>query len=135
MEIWLLVIILLVIAIILLVASLFVKNENDIEEHFNDLLMQQSQELNTLKQRIQELEHAQENQTFTAMTQDSQSNFYSKENNLEHSNQEISDVDEESQQIIIKMYTQGFTMNEIKDELNLDSVTIQSIVDDYIENR
>ena len=135
MEIWLLVIILLVIAIILLVASLFVKNENDIEEHFNDLLMQQSQELNTLKQRIQELEHAQENQTFTAMTQDSQSNFYSNENNLEHSNQEISDVDEESQQTIITMYTQGFTMNEIKDELNLDSVTIQSIVDDYIENR
>lgn len=134
MEIWLLVIILLVIAIVLLVASLFVKDENDSQELLNDLLMQQSQELNALKQRIQELELM-----MPAIHQDqvTTTNFVSTENNSDEVNEEIdlTQIDEETRQTIITMYTQGFTMNEIKQEVGFDSLTIQSIVDDYIENR
>ena len=37
--------------------------------------------------------------------------------------------------MIIRLYSQGYTMHEISQEVQLNSVTIQKVIDDYIENR
>ena len=136
MEIWLLVVILLVIAIILLVASLFTKNYNDVEEHFNDLFIQQSQEMNQLKTRIGELEQTfYTNKSVTQNINDSES-ISSPETITETTPiVNIEDVSDESRNSIVNMYSQGYTMQEIHHEVGLDHHTIQAIVDDYIENR
>lgn len=142
MEIWLLVIILLVLAIIFLVASLFTKNDSDLEDLMNDNLIQVSQELNKIKNRLTELES-------TVYQQDSTMNYNSYQDKIEEEQeaqaelnsfeQQVDEnpdiVSEQSRNSVIQMYSQGYTLQEITDEVGLDAFTIQSIVDDYIENR
>lgn len=133
MEIWLLVVVLLVIAIILLVASLFTKNDNDVEEHFNDLFIQQSQEINQLKTRIAELEQSIYHNQPTSAPQETVE--FIDNTPQERPEINIKDISEEARNTIVNMYSQGYTMQEIHHEVGLDHMTIQSIVDDYIENR
>lgn len=134
MEILSLVIILLVIAIILLVASLFTKNDSDVEEHFNELFIQQSQEINQLKTRIGDMEQTLYSKTHPSLSESkmTDSNSITTDTTPEVN---IRDISEKSRNTIVNMYSQGYTMQEIHHEVGLDHVTIQTIVDDYIENR
>ncbi|MGY4104106.1 hypothetical protein ACWOA0_00650 [Ignavigranum ruoffiae] len=142
MEIWLLVIILLIIAIICLVASLFTKNDNDMEDLVNENMIQVSQELNSIKTRLSELEAV----VYQPSSHSSATTFpEAKANDLEKTlvldrealadQDEVVNISEESRQTVIEMYTKGYTLQEIQQEVGLDTFTIQSLVDDYIENR
>ena len=142
MEIWLLVIILLIIAIICLVASLFTKNDNDMEDLVNENMIQVSQELNSIKTRLSELEAV----VYQPSSYSSATTFpEAKANDLEKTlvidrealadQDEVVNISEESRQTVIEMYTKGYTLQEIQQEVGLDTFTIQSLVDDYIENR
>lgn len=145
MEIWLLVIILLIIAIICLVASLFTKNDNDLEDLVNENMIQLSQELNSIKTRLSELEASvyQPSSHSSAQTFPEAKNpdlektlILEREASLmSEQSADLDDISEESRQTVIEMYTKGYTLQEIQQAVGLDTFTIQSLVDDYIENR
>ena len=143
MEIWLLVIILLVIAIIFLVASLFTKSDGDLEDLINENITHISQELNSIKTRLSELEATvyQSSSHLTSENPITDTTTYSPQDPYVVNNEEINlddnpeIVSEQTRNSIIQMYSQGFTLQEINEEVGLDTFTIQSIVDDYIENR
>ena len=47
----------------------------------------------------------------------------------------LNDLTEDQNDAIIRMYSQGYTMQEISDSVNIEVATVQAVIDDYIENR
>lgn len=132
MDIWILVIALLVIAIILLVASFFAGDDQDVAEQISEYSVQQSEELYSIKTRLAELE---KNQEFpysdTVVYGEADDVFVEDIAEV----QEVEEVSDSQHEKIIRLYSQGYTMHEISQEVQLNSVTIQKVIDDYIENR
>lgn len=132
MDIWILVIALLVIAIILLVASFFAGDDQDVAEQISEYSVQQSEELYSIKTRLAELEKNQElPYSNTVVYGEADNEFVEDIAEV----QEIEDVSDSQHEKIIRLYSQGYTMHEISQEVQLNSVTIQKVIDDYIENR
>lgn len=132
MDIWILVIALLVIAIILLVASFFAGDDQDVAEQINEYSVQQSEELYSIKTRLAELEKNQELPYSESVVYGQTDNGIDEEVVEMQQVEEVSDAQHEK---IIRLYSQGYTMHEISQEVQLNSVTIQKVIDDYIENR
>lgn len=146
MNIWLLVIILLVIAIILLIASFFVNGQEDdeLEEQFENFSVQQSQELLAIKNRLNELESEQAGTT-NGQIVDSFDNNLDSADYFEVRQAQAFPVDDEEVELesvtddihneIISLYSQGYTMVEISQAVNVNLATVQHVIDEYIENR
>lgn len=132
MDIWILVIALLVIAIILLIASFFAGDDQDVTEQMNEYTVQQSEELYAIKTRLAELEKSQNTPYNETVVYNSTDEVYDDE---PVESQEIEEVSDNQHEMIIRLYSQGYTMHEISQEVQLNSVTIQKVIDDYIENR
>ena len=132
MDIWILVIALLVIAIILLIASFFAGDDQDVTEQTNEYTVQQSEELYAIKTRLAELEKSQNTPYNETDVYNSTDGVYDDE---PVESQEIEEVSDNQHEMIIRLYSQGYTMHEISQEVQLNSVTIQKVIDDYIENR
>lgn len=134
MDIWILVIALLVIAIILLISSYFAGENQDAEERINEFSVQQSEELYNIKTRIAELEKSNRGLTQNGSVNTEETDYY----NDSHTQEEypiVDEVNDEQHEAIIRLYSQGYTMHEIGQAVKLNSVTVQKIIDDYIENR
>ena len=112
------------------------------EDLVNENMIQVSQELNSIKTRLSELEAV----VYQPSSYSSATTFpEAKANDLEKTlvidrealadQDEVVNISEESRQTVIEMYTKGYTLQEIQQEVGLDTFTIQSLVDDYIENR
>ncbi|XJS11543.1 hypothetical protein ACF3NG_04880 [Aerococcaceae bacterium WGS1372] len=132
MDIWILVIALLVIAIILLVASFFAGDDQDVAEQISEYSVQQSEELYSIKTRLAELEKNQELPYSNTVVYGEADEIIDEE---VADIQEVEDVSDSQHEKIIRLYSQGYTMHEISQEVQLNSVTIQKVIDDYIENR
>lgn len=137
MDIWILVIVLLVIAIVLLGASFYGEEESDIDEKLSEFSIQQSEELYQIKTRLSELEQG---HTYTNVNEniyDNYSNGSTVEDYLveEAVTVEAEEVSDDVRDRVIQLYSQGYTMHEMNQEVHLTPATIQAIVDDYIENR
>ncbi|WP_028125582.1 hypothetical protein [Eremococcus coleocola] len=153
MNLWILIIVLLVIAIILFAISLFSGNDADaLEDKVDDYTEQFSKELFAIKSRLTELEKQE-------VVRDDSPAFYQSEdvtylsdtpengvptdvpvNDLAEADQtvdaiDISTLSEDEMDSIIKLYSQGYTMQEISDAVNIGIPIVQAVVDDYIENR
>ena len=107
MQLWILVCILLVVAIVLFALSIYVKDDN----------VQDEQEAVKVEVPEQTGNHYVEAEAEPAL-----------EVNLD----DVSDLTREE---VIRLYSQGYTMHEISHHVALSQEIIQSIVDDYIENR
>ncbi|EFR32025.1 hypothetical protein [Eremococcus coleocola] len=153
MNLWILIIVLLVISIILFAISLFSGNDADaLEDKVDDYTEQFSKELFAIKSRLTELEKQE-------VVRDDSPAFYQSEdvtylsdtpengvptdvpvNDLAEADQtvdaiDISTLSEDEMDSIIKLYSQGYTMQEISDAVNIGIPIVQAVVDDYIENR
>lgn len=146
MNIWLLVIILLVIAIILLIASFFVNGQEDdeLEEQFENFSVQQSQELLAIKNRLNELESEQAGTTNGQIVDSFDNNLDSADYfevrqaqafPVEDEEVELESVTDDIHNEIISLYSQGYTMVEISQAVNVNLATVQHVIDEYIENR
>ena len=118
MQLWILVCILLVVAIVLFALSIYVKDDN-VQDQLDEFTAQQSQEFYAMKTRLAELEKAAREQEAVKPA-------------LEVNLDDVSDLTREE---VIRLYSQGYTMHEISHHVALSQEIIQSIVDDYIENR
>lgn len=132
MDIWILVIGLLVIAIILLIASFFAGDDQDVAEQINEYSVQQSEELYSIKTRLAELEKNQELPYSNSVVYGEPEELYE---DTQVEVQQVEEVNDEQHEKIIRLYSQGYTMHEISQDVQLNSVTIQKVIDDYIENR
>lgn len=137
MDIWILVIALLVIAIILFILSIYAKDESiNYDEHFREITNNQSQELQAIKARLAELENQYDTSTQSVEPIDS---FPVYEEKSTESFRELvtdfEDITDITRDHIIELYTQGYTMQEIAFEANVNVPVVQYVVDDYIENR
>lgn len=146
MNIWLLVIILLVIAIILLIASFFVNGQEDdeLEEQFESFSVQQSQELLAIKNRLNELESEQAGTTSGRVVESFDDNLDSADYYevrqaqafpVEDDEVELESITDDIHNEIISLYSQGYTMVEISQAVNVNLATVQHVIDEYIENR
>lgn len=146
MEIWILIIVLLAIAIILLIASFFTQDTNDIDRELSEFTVQQSEEMYQLKQRIAHLEQHQGiiPPSFTLDTEPDElivgqeeavlvTDDYGNEELIEHIT--IDDIDDNTYEEIIRLYSQGYTMSEISQQIDLSTQLVQSVIDNYIENK
>ena len=135
MQLWILVCILLVVAIVLFALSIYVKDDN-VQDQLDEFTAQQSQEFYAMKTRLAELEKAAREQEAVAVEAPAQvGNHYVEaeaEPALELGLDDVSDLTREE---VIRLYSQGYTMNEISHHVALSQEIIQTIVDDYIENR
>lgn len=132
MDIWILVIALLVIAIILLVASFFTGDDQDVTEQINEFSVQQSEELYSIKTRLAELEKNQTMSYNDTVVYNTTDDVYDSQ---PIETQEVQEVSDSQHEMIIRLYSQGYTMHEISQDVQLNAVTIQKVIDDYIENR
>lgn len=128
MEIWLLVAGLLIIAIALLVASFYVKEEtnSDVQE---ELQIRQSEEILLIKERLAEVE---------SLINQSLASFNDGLEQVEEplvEEVELSEISDLTKEEVIRLYSQGYTMQEIANDVALNIKTVQLIIDDYIENR
>ncbi|EHR36647.1 terminase gpP N-terminus-related DNA-binding protein [Facklamia languida] len=157
MDIWILVIVLLVIAIIFFVSSLFAKQPA--YDHLSEQVDSQAEQLRHLQKQVNELEEDLfESQPLEHVT--AEEVYYSKQSQdqedeaiqadvqpepdlkplsdlkplpVEESiNYEITDMKREE---IIRLYSQGYTLKEISQEVDEELVTVQYFIDEYIENR
>lgn len=103
------------------VISYFVNNDDDVEERLNEFSVQQSSELYNLKSRISQLEEA-------ILPLNQPTADYP-------TGEVVQEVSDDVLNQIISYYQEGYTMQEIAAILQLNLVTVQSVVDDYIENR
>ncbi|MGX7099213.1 hypothetical protein HMPREF2811_02325 [Globicatella sp. HMSC072A10] len=139
MDIWILVIALLAIAIVLLIASIYAKDDQNIENQLEEFQIQQSRELYNIKTRVAEIE--QELKEPAPLVYDSDQNYPNETvTDEEQLVEEVEVVDtteisELTKEEVIRLYSQGFTMQEIATDVALNVKTVQTIVDDYIENR
>lgn len=157
MDIWILVIVLLVIAIIFFVSSLFAKQPA--YDHLSEQVDSQAEQLRHLQKQLNELEEDLfESQPVEHVT--AEEVYYGKQSQdqedeaiqadvqpvpdlkplsdlkplpVEESiNYEITDMKREE---IIRLYSQGYTLKEISQEVDEELVTVQYFIDEYIENR
>ena len=151
MDIWILVIVLLVIAIIFFVSSLFAKQPA--YDHLSEQVDSQAEQLRHLQKQVNELEEDLfESQPVEHVT--AEEVYYGKQSQdqedeavqadlqpvpdleplpVEESiNYEITDMKREE---IIRLYSQGYTLKEISQEVDEELVTVQYFIDEYIENR
>ncbi len=139
MDIWILVIALLAIAIVLLIASIYAKDDQNIENQLEEFQIQQSRELYNIKTRVAEIE--QELKEPAPLVYGSDQNYPNETvTDEEQLVEEVEVVDtteisELTKEEVIRLYSQGFTMQEIAADVALNVKTVQTIVDDYIENR
>lgn len=132
MDIWILVVALLAIAIILFIAAIYARDSYDFEDQIEELQVSQSQELFNIKTRISEIEKELVNPTSIQFNNDDYVQATDEEVIEEIELSQISDLTKEE---VIRLYSQGFTMQEIANDVALHINTVQMIVDDYIENR
>ncbi|MDT2767492.1 helix-turn-helix domain containing protein [Globicatella sulfidifaciens] len=139
MDIWILVIALLAIAIVLLIASIYAKDDQKIENQLEEFQIQQSRELYNIKTRVAEIE--QELKEPAPLVYGNDQNYPNETvTDEEQLVEEVEVVDtteisELTKEEVIRLYSQGFTMQEIAADVALNVKTVQTIVDDYIENR
>lgn len=139
MDIWILVIALLAIAIVLLIASIYAKDDQNIENQLEEFQIQQSRELYNIKTRVAEIE--QELKEPAPLVYGKEQNYPNETvTDEEQLVEEVEVVDtteisELTKEEVIRLYSQGFTMQEIAADVALNVKTVQTIVDDYIENR
>ncbi|MGX7074998.1 helix-turn-helix domain-containing protein [Globicatella sanguinis] len=139
MDIWILVIALLAIAIVLLIASIYAKDDQNIENQLEEFQIQQSRELYNIKTRVAEIE--QELKEPAPLVYGNDQNYPNETvTDEEQLVEEVEVVDtteisELTKEEVIRLYSQGFTMQEIAADVALNVRTVQTIVDDYIENR
>lgn len=133
MQLWILVCILLVVAIVLFALSIYVKDDN-VQDQLDEFTAQQSQEFYAMKTRLAELEKAAREQEAVKVEVPEQTgnHYVEAEAALEVNLDDVSDLTREE---VIRLYSQGYTMHEISHHVALSQEIIQSIVDDYIENR
>lgn len=139
MDIWILVIALLAIAIVLLIASIYAKDDQKIENQLEEFQIQQSRELYNIKTRVAEIQ--QELKEPAPLVYGNDQNYpnetvVDEEQLVEEVDMvDTTEVSELSKEEVIRLYSQGFTMQEIAADVALNVKTVQTIVDDYIENR
>nr|WP_276932367.1 helix-turn-helix domain-containing protein [Globicatella sulfidifaciens] len=139
MDIWILVIALLAIAIVLLIASIYAKDDQKIENQLEEFQIQQSRELYNIKTRVAEIE--QELKEPAPLVYGNDQNYpnetvVDEEQLVEEVDMvDTTEVSELTKEDVIRLYSQGFTMQEIAADVALNVKTVQTIVDDYIENR
>ncbi|HJF17517.1 MAG TPA: helix-turn-helix domain-containing protein [Globicatella sulfidifaciens] len=139
MDIWILVIALLAIAIVLLIASIYAKDDQKIENQLEEFQIQQSRELYNIKTRVAEIE--QELKDPAPLVYSNDQNYpnetvVDEEQLVEEVDMvDTTEVSELTKEEVIRLYSQGFTMQEIAADVALNVKTVQTIVDDYIENR
>ena len=139
MDIWILVIALLAIAIVLLIASIYAKDDQKIENQLEEFQIQQSRELYNIKTRVAEIE--QELKEPAPLVYGNDQNYpnetvVDEEQLVEEVDMvDTTEVSELTKEEVIRLYSQGFTMQEIAADVALNGKTVQTIVDDYIENR
>ncbi len=114
MQLWILVCILLVVAIVLFALSIYVKDDN-VQDQLDEFTAQQ--EAVAVEAPAQVGNHYVEAEAEPA---------------LELGLDDVSDLTREE---VIRLYSQGYTMHEISHHVALSQEIIQTIVDDYIENR
>ena len=135
MIIWMLVAALLVIAIILFVLSIYAKDDS-VQEQLDVLTAQQQQEVYAMKTRLAELEKAAREATVQEAVPAGNHYVESTEEAVEEVEAfDLTTVSDMTRDEVIRLYSQGYTMNEISHHVALSQEAIQTIVDDYIENR
>ena len=135
MQLWILVCILLVVAIVLFALSIYVKDDN-VQDQLDEFTAQQSQEFYAMKTRLAELEKAAREQEAVKVEVPEQTGNYYVEAEAEPALEvNLDDVSDLTREEVIRLYSQGYTMHEISHHVALSQEIIQSIVDDYIENR
>ena len=141
MEIWILVIVLLVIAIVLFIASYFSKDSTDIDRELSEFTVQQSEELYQLKNRIAQLEQQSYNDTTSVIESNTTQSFSTLTDEemmpteIEVDVIEINQIDDNLYEEIIRLYSQGYTMSEIGESVQQSVDIVQAVIDDYIENK
>lgn len=133
MDIWILVLALLVIAIVLLIASFYAKEDTKLEENIEELRIQQSEALLDINNRLNEVEHTLQDPASYLLSSEPSDNYPEAQEVLEEI--ELAEISDLSKEEVIRLYSQGFTMQEIARDVALNVNTVQLIVDDYIENR
>lgn len=151
MDIWILVIVLLVIAIIFFVSSLFAKQPA--YDHLSEQVDSQAEQLRHLQKQVNELEEDLfESQPVEQLS--AEEVYYGNQSQAQEEeavqadlqpvpdleplpveesiNYEITDMKREE---IIRLYSQGYTLKEISQEVDEELVTVQYFIDEYIENR
>ena len=132
MQLWILVCILLVVAIVLFALSIYVK----VQDQLDEFMAQQSQEFYAMKTRLAELEKAAREQEAVKVEVPEQTGNHYVEAEAEPALEvNLDDVSDLTREEVIRLYSQGYTMHEISHHVALSQEIIQSIVDDYIENR
>lgn len=158
MDIWILVLVLLVIAIILLLLSVLVKDTSH-PSHIKQQIDEQAEKIRNLQQQLHFLDkegHEEEQKIESIQAVTAEEVYYPErdnepisepimqteelvdsadakvEANYPRINYEISDRHRED---IVRLYSQGYTLKEIQDEVEEEAVTIQYVIDEYIENR
>ena len=135
MQLWILVCILLVVAIVLFALSIYVKDDN-VQDQLDEFTAQQSQEFYAMKTRLAELEKAAREQEAVKVEVPGQTGNHYVEAEAEPALEvNLDDVSDLTREEVIRLYSQGYTMHEISHHVALSQEIIQSIVDDYIENR
>lgn len=135
MEIWILVIVLLVVGIILLLASLFTSRDKQEDDSYNEYMVQQSEELYQIKSRLSALEQGgYDNHNYYQDNQSVQVNETATSVEMNDSD-EVNEVTDNEHEEIIRLYSQGYTMHEISQTVQLNVATVQDVIDNYIENR
>lgn len=135
MQLWILVCILLVVAIVLFALSIYVKDDN-VQDQLDEFTAQQSQEFYAMKTRLAELEKAAREQEAVKVEVPEQTGNHYVEAEAEPALEvNLDDVSDLTREEVIRLYSQGYTMHEISHHVALSQKIIQSIVDDYIENR
>ena len=135
MQLWILVCILLVVAIVLFALSIYVKDDN-VQDQLDEFTAQQSQEFSAMKTRLAELEKAAREQEVVKVEVPEQTGNHYVEAEAEPALEvNLDDVSDLTREEVIRLYSQGYTMHEISHHVALSQEIIQSIVDDYIENR
>lgn len=133
MDIWILVLALLVIAIVLLIASFYAKEDTKLEENIEELRIQQSEALLDINNRLNEVEHTLQDPASYLFSSEPSDNYPEAQEVLEEI--ELAEISDLTKEEVIRLYSQGFTMQEIARDVALNVNTVQLIVDDYIENR
>ena len=135
MQLCILVCILLVVAIVLFALSIYVKDDN-VQDQLDEFTAQQSQEFYAMKTRLAELEKAAREQEAVKVEVPEQTGNHYVEAEAEPALEvNLDDVSDLTREEVIRLYSQGYTMHEISHHVALSQEIIQSIVDDYIENR
>ncbi|MGX7108250.1 hypothetical protein [Facklamia miroungae] len=155
MDIWILVLALLVLAIIILLMSLFAKDPTSnaslskkVEEQ-GEKIRELQQDINQLnvdpvhKGKIEEdyMEPVTAEDVYFAPENKQETDAEIHETIPEPVNEELAqarinyDVNDRNREDIIRYYSQGYTLKEIENEVDEELVTIQYVIDEYIENR